>query len=63
MLAAGEEVTNEEEDEEESAPPLGSLKQVELGVGPQQVEPDTGATEVVVESGEKVARVEDIPGD
>ena len=57
---AGGEVSNDGE-EEMSAPAVG--KQVELGIGPEQVEPDVGAKEVAVEFGEKATSHEDIVGD
>ena len=63
VLAAGEEATDEEEDEEEPALAMGSPKQVEMGVGPERIKPDAGAKEVVPESGEMAASVEDIVED
>ena len=63
MLAAGEEATDEEEDEEESTLAVGSPKQVEMGVGPERVEPDTRAKEVAVDIEEQAASPEDITRD
>ena len=54
---------SEDEEEEMSALAVGSQRQKELGVGPEQVEPDAGAKEVAVEFGEKATSHEDIAGD
>ena len=64
MLAAGEDMTDEEdEDEEESAPAVWSPRQLELGVGFEQVKPDMGAKEVPTDIEEWAASREDITGD
>ena len=64
MLVTGEDVIDEEdEDEEELALAIGSPRQVELGVGSEQVEPDAGAKEVAADIGEQAASHEDITGD
>ena len=53
----------ESNDKEEEMLALAVGKQVEQGVGPEQLEPDTGAKEVAVKSGEKAVSVKDIIGD
>ena len=60
VLAGGEVFDDEEE---MSAPVVGSLKQVELAVGHEQVEPDEGAKDAAVGSREKSTSHEDITTD
>ena len=44
---AGGEVSEDDEDEDESAPAVGGPKQVEVGDGSKQAEPDMGEQGVV----------------
>ena len=46
MLAAGEDASDEEEDEEEAVPDMGSPKPKEMGVDPEQAEPNVGLTKL-----------------
>ena len=61
MLAGGE-ASEDEEDEDEPAPVIEGPKQAE-GIDPGSAEPDVGATEVALESGEVAMSAEDIAGD
>ena len=62
MLAAGEEVTDEEEDDEESAPAMGSLKQLEMGVDPERGEPDGGLRKSYPSLGRRLRALKTLPG-
>ena len=61
LLAGGE--ASEDEDEEDEAPAVGSPKPKEMGVDPEQAEPDMGAKEVVLEPAETDASTKDIAMD
>ena len=61
-VLAGGEASEDEEDEDELTLAAESPKQAE-GVNPGSTEPDVGATEVTLESGEVAASAEDIAGD
>ena len=61
MLATGEDATDkEDENEEESTPVVGSPKEVVLGGGSEQVEPDVGAKDTAADIGEQATSYEDI---
>ena len=62
-LIAGGEVSEDEEVEDELALVAGSLRPVEMGVDPEQSEPDVGAKEIVSEPVEEAASAENIAGD
>ena len=61
MLASGE--VSEDEEQEVSTPALGSPKEKDPQSEPELVEPDAGAKDVAVETGEKAASQEDITVD
>ena len=63
VLAAREDASDKEEDEKEVAPAMGSPKPMEMGVDPEQAEPDVGAKGVVPKPAKTAASAEDIAGD
>ena len=63
VVLAGGEASEDEDLEDELAPAMENPKPMELGVDPEQAEPDVGAKEVVSEPAETAASAEDIVGD
>ena len=62
MLAAGD-ASKDEEDEEESALAVGSPKEVVLGGGSKQVEPNAGAKDAAADMGDQAMSHEEITKD